>query len=215
VDASRDLGDEPWRARVADLRTAPPFVVHRLWLDEPVASERPAFLGTGGLKPLDNISVLNRYEREAAQWAQGRGGSVVELHAYAARSASATEQLTARLHTLYPETASARVVGERTLTRDDCPLFGPGDHARRPAVATPEPWLVLAGDGIRIDLPVALMERAATTGISAANRLLNRWGLAGHPLHTVPTRAARRCCAAWPAGNAGRPEKGSHSHELV
>jgi carotenoid phi-ring synthase / carotenoid chi-ring synthase len=188
VDASPDLCDEQWRAQVRDLRTAPPFVVQRLWLDRPVAAQRPAFLGTGGLKPLDNISVLNRYEREAAQWAQTRDGSVVELHAYAAQSASVTELLPARLHALYPETASARVVGERILCRDDCPLFGPGDHARRAGVATPEPWLVLAGDGIRIDLPVALMERAATTGISAANQLLNRWGLAGHPLQTVPTR---------------------------
>jgi carotenoid phi-ring synthase / carotenoid chi-ring synthase len=188
VDASPDLGDEAWRTRVRDLRRAPPFIVHRQWLNRPVAAERPAFLGTGGLKPLDNISVLNRYEREAAQWAQGHGGSVVELHAYASRSASATVQLTARMHALYPETASARVVGEQTLCRDDCPLFAPGEHVRRPGVATPEPWLVLAGDGIRIDLPVALMERAATTGISAANRLLSRWGLAGHPLHTVPTR---------------------------
>ena len=47
---------------------------------------------------------------------------------------------------------------------------------------------MLAGDGIRVDLPVALMERAATTGWSAANQLLAQWGLAGHPLCTVPTR---------------------------
>ena len=54
-------------------------------------------------------------------------------------------------------------------------------------VATPVDGLVLAGDGIRIDLPVALMERAASTGWQAANRLLAGWGLAGHPLETVPT----------------------------
>ena len=42
--------------------------------------------------------------------------------------------------------------------------FGPGDFDRRPTVVTPDPRVVLAGDGIRVDLPVALMERAATTG---------------------------------------------------
>jgi isorenieratene synthase len=47
---------------------------------------------------------------------------------------------------------------------------------------------MLAGDGIRIDLPVALMERAATTGWSAANRLLAAWGVRGHTLHTVPVQ---------------------------
>ena len=50
------------------------------------------------------------------------------------------------------------------------------------------PGLLLAGDAIRVDLPVALMERAATTGWCAANQLLQRWGLAGHPLATVPTQ---------------------------
>jgi isorenieratene synthase len=53
---------------------------------------------------------------------------------------------------------------------------------------TPHPGLMLAGDGIRIDLPVALMERAATTGWAAANRLLSGWAITGHPLHTVPTQ---------------------------
>jgi isorenieratene synthase len=46
--------------------------------------------------------------------------------------------------------------------------------------------VVLAGDGIRCDFPVALMERAATTGFLAANQLLDGWGLAGHDLWTVP-----------------------------
>jgi carotenoid phi-ring synthase / carotenoid chi-ring synthase len=33
-----------------------------------------------------------------------------------------------------------------------------------------------------------LMERAATSGLLAANALLSSWGLRGHPLWTVPTR---------------------------
>jgi carotenoid phi-ring synthase / carotenoid chi-ring synthase len=32
------------------------------------------------------------------------------------------------------------------------------------------------------------MERAATTGWSAANRLLSHFGVAGHALQTVPTQ---------------------------
>lgn len=188
VGASPGLGDDPWRARIRRLRAAPSFVVHRLWLDRPVEPERPAFLGTSGHEPVDNISVLERYEREAAGWARQHGGSVVELHSYAAVSESPAGAATDRLHELYPETASARPVYERELRRSDCPLFAPGTYSQRPTVATPQPGLVLAGDGIRIDLPVALMERAATTGWAAANRLLGSWGLAGHELCTVPTR---------------------------
>ena len=190
VGGSPALGDETWRTRIAGMGSAPPFVVLRLWLDRPVAADRAAFLGTGGRPPLDNVSVLNRYEREASTWAQSTGGSVVELHSYAVTGNhdDLRERLLERMYELYPETRDARVLGEQTLCRKDCPRFAPGDFAVRPTVDTPHDGLALAGDGIRIDLPVALMERAATTGWSAANRLLGHFGLEGHPLETVPTR---------------------------
>lgn len=190
VSDSPGLGDAQWRSAVADLGTAAPFLVRRLWLDRPVRSERPAFLGTGGLPPLDNISVLERYEREAADWADQHGGSVVELHAYSISedSPEVRKALDSRLYELFPETADARVVHEITLCRNDCPRLAPGDFAGRPGVRTPQDGLVLAGDGIRIDLPVALMERAATTGVFAANTLLERFGVRGHDIFTVPVR---------------------------
>ncbi len=188
VANSPGLGNPAWRTRIAALGIAPPFVVHRLWLDGPVRPERAAFLGTGGLAPLDNVSVLERYEQQAAEWRARTGGSVVELHAYATAETDVTEQLVKRLHELYPETSQTRVIGERVLCHNDCPRFAPGDFAGRPGVTTPHDGLVLAGDGIRIDLPVALMERAATTGWTAANQLLQRFGLLGHTLHTVPTQ---------------------------
>lgn len=190
VDGSTDLGDDGWRTRVAAMGTAPPFVVQRLWLDRPVSGDRAPFLGTGGRPPLDNVSVLGRYEREAAAWSKRTGGSVVELHSYAVTGPrdGLDARMLARLHELYPEVKGANVVHERTLVRQDCPRFAPGDHAVRPTVATPHPAVMLAGDGIRVDLPVALMERAATTGWSAANGLLALYGVAGHQLHTVPVQ---------------------------
>ncbi|OBI71272.1 FAD-dependent oxidoreductase [Mycobacterium sp. E740] len=190
VEGSPSLGGDGWRRRIAAMGTAAPFVVQRLWLSRPVNPDRAAFLGTGGRPPLDNVSVLERYEREAAAWANSTGGSVVELHSYAVTDGTAVvrERLPARMHELYPETRAADIVGERVLCRQDCPRFAPGDFAHRPTVGTPQSGLALAGDGIRIDLPVALMERAATTGWSAANLLLERFGLTGHALQTVPTR---------------------------
>jgi isorenieratene synthase len=192
VAASGELGDASWRERVASMPMAPPFVVQRLWLDAPVNPDRPAFLGTGGLEPVDNISVVSNYEREAAEWARAHGGSVVEVHSYSVVDPppfdGLREKMLGRLHQLYPETARAGIVAERILFKQDCPLFAPGTFAHRPTVETPVPGLMLAGDGIRIDLPVALMERAATTGWTAANRLLEGWGVAGHTLHTVPVQ---------------------------
>lgn len=204
VARSERLGDPAWRDRVARLRTAPSFLVTRLWLDRPVAPGRPGFLGTSGFGGLDNISVLDRWEDQAARWAARTGGSVVELHAYAveprAERAAEERQLIDRLHRVYPETRAAAVVDVRHEWRQDCPLFPVGGYRDRPTVRTSDPGLVIAGDGVRTDLPVALMERAATTGFQAANALLERWGLSGQTLWTVPDRgrvAVLRKAAAW------------------
>jgi carotenoid phi-ring synthase / carotenoid chi-ring synthase len=187
---SPELGEAPWRARIARLRTAPPFLVSRLWLDRPVRPDRPGFLGTSGFGPLDNVSVLERFEGEAARWARRTGGSIVELHAYALTGDpdQGKRRLLEELRRLYPETATATILDERHELRADCPLFAPGTFGDRPTVTTPDPAVVLAGDLTRVDLPVALMERAATSGFLAADALLGRWGLRGHPLWTVPVR---------------------------
>jgi len=200
VDASPGLGNTDWRTRVASLRTAPRFLVSRLWLDRRVRPDRPGFLGTSGFGPLDNVSVLERWEDEAAGWARRTGGSVVELHAYAvpedADGTIVQKQVLAELQRVYPETAQARVLDARHEWHADCPLFGIGGHRDRPTVTTPHPTLMLAGDLVRTDLPVALMERAATTGFLAANALLERWGVRGHTLWTVPSAGRSRMLRA-------------------
>ncbi|MEU2053170.1 FAD-dependent oxidoreductase [Streptomyces bungoensis] len=207
VARSDRLGDAPWRERVARLRTAPPFLVSRLWLDRPVAPDRPGFLGTSGFGTLDNISVLERWEDEAARWAARTGGSVVELHAYAVAPEAARDveekRLVDQLHRVYPETRAATVVDARHEWRADCPLFPVGGYPDRPTVRTPDPRLVVAGDLVRGELPVALMERAATTGFQAANALLEQWGVRGQTLWTVPDRgrnALLRGLARWASG---------------
>lgn len=192
VTASPELGGPPWREQVARQRVAAPFLVSRFWLDRPVRPERHGFLGTSGYDPVDNVSVLDRYDRTAADWASRNGGSVVELHSYALPGSPSVDALReptlARLREIYPETAGAGIVDERHELRQDCPLLHPGGFADRLPVVSPDPALTVAGDHARIDLPVALMERAATTGMQAANALLSRWGLEGHALWTVPDR---------------------------
>jgi isorenieratene synthase len=192
------VGDAQWRERVAALRTAPPFAVWRVWLDRPVEPGRPAFIGTAGFGPLDNISVLDRFEDGARRWTSEHGGSVVELHAYALDQPderTLKEQLRVELHRVYPELADASVLAEEWLVSADCPLAGTGPWRDRLTVRTPDPRVVLAGDGIRCDYPVALMERAATTGFLAANQLLADRGLSGHDLWTVPMRSRNRVSA--------------------
>jgi isorenieratene synthase len=190
------VDDHGWRERVAAVAIAPPFAVWRGWLDRLVEKDRPPFLGTAGFGPLDNISVLERFEDGARRWSDAHGGSVVELHAYALVGEPDEREIRARLRAeldrIYPELSGAGVVAEEWLVRDDCPLAGTGAWADRLTVDTPDPRIKLAGDGIRCDYPVALMERAATTGFLAANSLLADRGLVGHDLWTVPMSSRHR-----------------------
>ena len=188
--------DYAWLDRVAALRHAPPFAVWRVWFDRPARADRPPFVGTAGFGCVDNISVLERFEAGAAEWARAHAGSVVELHAYALPANVSHDAVRAEmrqvLNGMYPEFAAAHVLAEEYLVDADCPLVGTEPWALRPDVATPDPRVVLAGDGVRCDFPTALMERAATTGFQAANRLLAGWQLAGQDLWTVPLQARTR-----------------------
>ena len=203
--ADGDLADDDrrrWHERVAAGRNAPPFAVLRLWLDGTVAPEREAFLGTSGYDLLDNVTVLERFEQGAADWSAGHGGSVVELHAYAADPRRDPDlagdgacgldlgrlrrRLLDSLHEVYPETRELEAVYEELLVEDDCGLVGTGPWRDRLTVDTPYPGLVLAGDGLRVEWPIALMERAAVTGVLAANCLLQDWSVRGEDIWTVP-----------------------------
>ena len=183
------------------LGTAPPFVVHRLWLDRPVNADRAAFLGTGGRAPLDNVSVLDRYEREAAQWARRTGGSVVELHSYAVtgrhrRSARDAAGPPARpLPGDVPPHASS---ASGLLHAQDCPRFAPGDFAARPTVADAAPGACPGrrrhphrpaggADGTRRDHRLGGRQSAArpTSGSRAM------------PCTACRPQADRRYCDAW------------------
>ena len=188
-----DITDPAWRERVSNTVLAPPFGVLRLWFDRLVATGRAPFLGTSNFGPLDNITVLERFESGAARWSAEHGGSVVELHAYAlpdlVDEAETRTQLMAELYRVYPELVGATVLASEWLLNQDCPLSSPGPWRDRLTVTTPDSRVLLAGDGIRCDYPVALMERAATTGFLAANEILGGLGLAGHDLWTVPMQS--------------------------
>lgn len=192
VEASAALDDAAWRAAVRSLRVTRPFAVWRLWLDRPTDTGRAPFVGTTGLGPLDNISLYHLFEDESRGWHERHGGAVVELHAYAIEpgydDARLRDELLRALHRLYPETRAARIIEERYLLRQDCPAFAPGSDALRPPVDTPFEGLALAGDFVKLPISSALMERAAASGLLAANDLLARSGVRSEPVRSIPDR---------------------------
>ena len=178
-------------------------------LDTLVAPERAPFLGTSGYGPLDNVSVLERFEDGARRWSQAHGGSVVELHAYALDApvdepgvqGAAADRAAPDLSRNW---AGATVHHSEWLVGRDCPLSAPTPWHDRLTVDTPDPRLVLAGDGIRCDFPVALMERAATTGFLAAQPTAGRaWTLRPRPVDRADATPPPGGPTAAPAAGPG------------
>ncbi|MEU6022215.1 FAD-dependent oxidoreductase [Micromonospora sp. NPDC047134] len=176
----------------------PPYAVARYWCQGEVAAERAIFSGVTRQSTLDSVTLYHRLEQGSRRWAEETDGSVLELHAYACEpDVPATElagRMWAELTTLWPEVGRLRVRELHARVEAKAPAFAPGSHARRPGVRTDAPGLYLAGDGIHTDFPSALMERAAATGILAANHILRAAGAATEPLRSVRPRGllARR-----------------------
>jgi carotenoid phi-ring synthase / carotenoid chi-ring synthase len=179
-------------ADAGTLTTSAPYAVARYWTDRPVRADRPVFSGVSREPTLDSISVYSRMEDGARQWAGKTGGEVLELHAYAAPDGltadDAADRMWAELTGLWPEAGELRVLDRETRVGLDAPGFRPGSDATRPGVRTGDPTLLLAGDWVRLPFSSALMERAATTGVLAANDVLTRAGARAEPVTTVRPR---------------------------
>ena len=192
--AASALGAPDFAADVAALGEADPYVVLRLWLDRPVRPDRSAFYTVSGHRYVDSLAVYSHFQEPFVGWARRTGGAVVELHAYAiapeamAPAAALRTRMIAELWRILPELAGARVLHDELQERDDFTRWAPGDHARRPATATPLPNLFLAGDHVRLPVPAALMEAATISGRLAANAVLRAEGAREVAIPTVALR---------------------------
>lgn len=176
-------------AGIDSLATTAPFAILRLFLAGRVPDHFAPFAGTAGVGILDNISVYERFEDESVAIA-ARTGSVVELHAYGLPPGLGEDavrtQLVEGAFAIHPELRGFRVLEERFLLRQDCPAFAPGSHALRPEVVTKVRGLYFAGDFVKLPFASALMERATTSGMMAANAILGARGLRPEPIAHGP-----------------------------
>lgn len=184
--------DSELASGIAALSTSPSYAVLRLFLDRPPDASRPAYTVVAGNGLLDGIAIFDRLEGESRRWALRTGGSVVQLWAFGLPTDRTDEQvkkeLLATLLRLYPELAQASVLHRVFLREQDRPAFPPGSGATRPKVGTAYGNVTLAGDWVKLPFAAALMERAAASGIMAANALLDRWDVRGEPVWTIPPR---------------------------
>ncbi|MET7748313.1 FAD-dependent oxidoreductase [Micromonospora sp. NPDC005367] len=201
VRASPALAAHAPRLVAAMLRfgvPGPPYAVARYWFDGDVRPDRAIFNGVSRQSTLDSVTLYHRLERESRRWAERTGGSVLELHAYACEpdvpATVLAERMRGELAALWPEVAELSTRELRARVQARAPAFTPGSHAQRPGVRTDADGVYLAGDGIATEFPSALMERAAATGIIAANHILRAERAAAEPVYSVRPRGllARR-----------------------
>jgi len=168
-----------------------PTAIFRLWFA--TQPQRGPVSGiTGGDFVVDNFFWLHRMQPDYAAWAAVSGGSALEMHIYG--PPETLEQpdavLLARAITdagrAFPELRGHlhhAVIQRNPATHTILALGEPGEHL---AVATPWPGVYACGDWVYHPAPALFLERAATTGIAAANAALldagrEPWPLLPHP----------------------------------
>jgi isorenieratene synthase len=191
VKASQ-LGHPEFELNVASLGEAEPYVVYRLWIDCTIDQVEFPFFTVSGYTYTDSISLYSHFQEPFISWGKKHGGSVIELHAYAIapKDIRSEEEMKSvmlqELHTIFPETGDAKVLHELFMQQSNFSRWAPGDHAHRPGVETPFSNLFLAGDWVKVDAPLFLMEAAAFTGRMAANAIFSQESLKPTPLPIVP-----------------------------
>ncbi|MCA9623094.1 MAG: FAD-dependent oxidoreductase [Myxococcales bacterium] len=173
-----------------DLRAGQRYSVLRLWLDRDLGEGLPVFVSTERQPVLDAVTFYHRITTSGRRFAEETGGSVVELHCYAVPDEIDEAELRAafwrELCHYFPEVEGARVIHEVMQVRDDFTAFHVGQMARRPETRTTVGGLTLAGDWVKLPCPAMLMEAACTSGLLAANTILEAEGLDAIPIYTVP-----------------------------
>jgi carotenoid phi-ring synthase / carotenoid chi-ring synthase len=163
-------------------------IVIRLWFDKSPREGTQGGMLTGDFTA-DNFFWLHRLYDDFREWHKSTGGSAIELHFYAKRSFLEMPDhnllITAvnEVHYAFPELKGHFTNG--VIRRNS----GVHTRFRVPTddslwVNTPWENIYACGDWVGYDTPSFWMERASTTGIAAANRVLSNIGLEPYPLIT-------------------------------
>lgn len=181
------------REAVAGLHAGQRYSVVRVWIEGAVPDPTlPVFVIAERVRVLDSITMLHRIDDESRAWAERNRGCVLELHCYAVPDELPDDEIVAGMldeaFVVLPGLVGARVVRHHLQVKADFAAFHVGMHAARPGVRSPVPGIWFAGDWVSLPFPAMLMEAAYSSGLMAANAILEGAGLRGFPVHSVPPR---------------------------
>ncbi len=178
-------------AQVDELQVADPFAVGRFWFDRDFDWQHSWFTSLSGYRLTDSITLYHRIQDDYIAWAERTGGSVVELHAYCYKEkdfptqADILSTFEAELYEIVPELKGATVLHRQLVNQKNFAGFPPGSFANRPQTTTAADNLLFAGDWVRMPFPCGLMERAVSSGLLAANAILQQQGGKRRPILSV------------------------------
>jgi len=195
------IGASSWLTRTApgftedirSLRTSHGYAVWRIWVDRDLRPGLPTFVNVDRKQVLDSVTLYHRITDEARDWAEARGGAVLELHSYAlpkdiGDDAAVRRVFLEELEQYFPELGGLQIFAESLQVKHDFPAFAPGQRKHRPAPKTPVEGLMMAGDWVRLPFPMTHMEAAFTSGLVCANLIFEKLGLRAEPIQTVAPR---------------------------
>ncbi|MEM6522112.1 MAG: FAD-dependent oxidoreductase, partial [Cyanobacteria bacterium P01_C01_bin.70] len=177
--------------QVERLKVADPFAVGRFWFDRDFEWEHSDFTSLSGYRLTDSITLYHRIQEDYIDWAKRTGGSVVELHAYCYKEKefptqqAILETFQAELFEIVPALAEATLLHRQLVNQKNFAGFPPGSYPDRPETATTVPNLLFAGDWVKMPFPCGLMERAVSSGLLAANAVLQQEGVQRRPILSV------------------------------
>ena len=178
-------------ATIDGLAIADPFAVLRLWFDRDFPWEHSNFTSLSGYRLTDSVSLYHRIQDEYIAWSKETGGSVVELHAYCYKESefpnqqSLVDTFKQELFVIIPELQEAKILHQEMVNQKNFSGYPPNSYAQRPSTATAVANLCFAGDWVKMPFPCGLMERAVSSGLLAANTILQQEGLQRRPLLSV------------------------------
>ncbi len=183
--------DPQLQQQVEQLALADPFAVGRFWLDRDFPWEHSNFASLSGYDLTDSITLYHRIQQQFIDWHERTGNTVVELHAYCYKEKDfpTQEALLAtferELYEIVPELQGATVLHKELVNQKNFSGYPPNSYAERPETATSIANLMFAGDWVKMPFPCGLMERAVSSGLLAANAILQREGVQQRSLLSV------------------------------
>ncbi|MCB8945945.1 MAG: FAD-dependent oxidoreductase [Ardenticatenaceae bacterium] len=153
--------------------------VIRLWFNRAPqpSSSSEAGIFTGDFT-VDNFFWLQRLQRPYRAWHEATGGSAIEVHVYDAEEVLAQPnavllaKVVGEVTAVFPELRGCLIHQHLQRNSVNHTLFGIGAANKHVGVVTPWANLTCCGDWVYDPAPSFFMERAALTGIKAANRIL-------------------------------------------